>query len=374
MNILIAPDSFKHSMRAADVCECIKIGISASGIDAEIVTMPMADGGEGTLEALVSATGGKCVPVESYDPLGREIAAEIGLLGDGKTAVVEMAKASGIELLQDYEKNPLLASTYGTGLLIKAALDLNCEKLILALGGSATNDGGAGAMLALGAKFLDEQGVEIVEGGAALHFLNHINLEKFDERIEKTEFIVACDVTNPLTGENGATKVYAHQKGALPEYLDMLDNALGNYGSVLSRTFKKNVADELGAGAAGGFGAGAMAFLNAEMKSGFSIVSETAGLENAVKKADVIITGEGRIDRQTAKGKVPMGVARLAKRYGKKLIAVGGTVSDDADCLYEKGFDVILQIADDSMSIDEAIKNTATLLERAGLKIATEHI
>jgi len=369
MNIVIAPDSFKHSMRASGVCKFLKQGIENSGVDANVVSVPMADGGEGTLEALVAATGGRFVEVESSNPLGREIMAKIGVLGDGKTAVVEMAQASGIELLEEYEKNPLLASTYGTGLLIHDALDLNCDHIILAIGGSATNDGGAGAMLALGAKFKDVQGVEIVEGGAALHFLDHIDLEHFDKRIAGVKFTVACDVTNPLAGENGATKVYALQKGAQAGMLDMLDNALVNYGSVLEKTFGKNFADELGAGAAGGFGAGAMAFLNAEMKSGFSVVSEFAGLENAVKNADVVITGEGKIDSQTVNGKVPKGVAELAKKYGKKLIGVGGIVTEDAQSLYEYGFDELIQISENNMSVEESIKNTSSLLEKAGESI-----
>lgn len=366
MNILLVPDSFKNSLTAQEVCESLTKGLLKADSTFNIVEMPLADGGEGTLEVLVKATGGKIVEVETRDPLQRTIHAPIGILGDGETAVVEMAKASGIELLEEYEKNPLLATTFGTGMLIEGALDHGCKKIILGIGGSATNDGGAGAASALGARLYDVQGIDITEGAAALHFLDHIDLEDFDARIKDTEFIVACDVVNPLCGENGATYVYGPQKGARPEMLDLLEKALQNYSSVLTKTFGKDYSDELGAGAAGGLGAGAMAFLGAEMKSGFSVVCEYAGLADAIAKADVVITGEGKIDSQTSSGKVVAGVAAIAKKNGPKVIAIGGTVADGAYSLYENGVEAIVPIVNKPMSLDEAIENGSKLVENTG--------
>ncbi|MGB4476726.1 MAG: glycerate kinase, partial [Bacillota bacterium] len=313
MRILIAPDSFKGCLTALEVGNALKDGILSVCSEAVVDVVPMADGGEGTVRSLVDASSGKILTAEVLDPLGRPVTAEYGIMGDGHTAVIEMAAASGLPLLKDYERNPRVTSTYGTGQLIEAALDAGATKLIVGIGGSATNDGGAGMAQALGARLLDRSGNEIQRGGAALKDLAAIDVSGMDSRLSDVEIIVACDVTNPLTGPKGATAVYGRQKGATEEMIEELDRALANYARVIREQLHKDVEDVSGAGAAGGLGAGMLAFLNAALRPGVDIVIEATRLADRVTGCDLVITGEGRLDSQTSHGKTPMGVARVAR-------------------------------------------------------------
>ncbi|KUK07936.1 MAG: Glycerate kinase, partial [Caldanaerobacter subterraneus] len=333
-----------------------------------IVKVPMADGGEGTVESLVDATGGKIIKTNVKDPLFRDIESFYGILGDGKTAVIEMAAASGLYLLKDYERNPMITTTYGTGQLIKDALDRGCRRFIIAIGGSATNDGGAGMATVLGVKFYDKDGREIGLGGGALSKIYSIDTSNLDYRLKECRFIVACDVANPLIGENGASRVYGPQKGATKEMVEVLDKNLEHYGKLLEKYFNKKIIDVPGSGAAGGLGAGLMAFLNAQLKNGIEIIIETLKLEEKIKEADIVISGEGKIDFQTAFGKTISGIAKLCKKHNKPLIVIAGTV-EDIENLYEIGVSSIFSIVEKPMSLEDAIKNAPTLLEKSAERI-----
>lgn len=368
MKILIAPDKFKGSLSAFEVADNIEKGILKVFPKAIVVKVPMADGGEGTVESLVDATGGKIIKTNVKDPLFRDIESFYGILGDGKTAVIEMAAASGLYLLKDYERNPMITTTYGTGQLIKDALDRGCRRFIIAIGGSATNDGGAGMATALGVKFYDKDGREIGLGGGELSKIYSIDTSNLDERLKECEFIVACDVANPLIGENGASRVYGPQKGATKEMVEVLDKNLEHYGKLLEKYFNKKIIDVPGSGAAGGLGAGLMAFLNAQLKNGIEIIIETLKLEEKIKEADIVISGEGKIDFQTAFGKTISGIAKLCKKHNKPLIVIAGTV-EDIENLYEIGVSSIFSIVEKPMSLEDAIKNAPTLLEKSAERI-----
>jgi glycerate kinase len=291
MNILIAPDSFKDSLSAKAVADHISKGVARAMPETQITKIHLSDGGEGLLDALILPRGGKLIETKVKDPLSREIKAEYGILPDTKTAVVEMAKASGLELLKPNERNPLVTSTFGTGQLIKDALDKGCTKIIVGLGGSATNDGGLGMIKALGGRFLDEQGKAIGEGGEALDKLHHIDLSELDRRISRCDIIVACDVTNPLTGSNGASLVYGKQKDGTPEALTKLDNNLAHYANIIHKVFGKDYSSVEGTGAAGGTAMGLLAFLDAELKPGIELIMQELQLEKHIKQADLVITG-----------------------------------------------------------------------------------
>lgn len=368
VKILIAPDKFKESLSALKVADSIEKGILKVFPKAVIVKVPMADGGEGTVESLVDATGGKIIKTNVKDPLFRDIESFYGILGDGKTAVIEMAAASGLYLLKDYERNPMITTTYGTGQLIKDALDRGCRKFIIAIGGSATNDGGAGMATVLGVKFYDKDGIEIGLGGGELSKIYSIDTSNIDDRLKECEFIVACDVANPLIGENGASRVYGPQKGATKEMVEVLDKNLEHYGKLLEKYFNKKIIDVPGSGAAGGLGAGLMAFLNAQLKNGIEIIIETLKLEEKIKEADIVISGEGKIDFQTAFGKTISGIAKLCKKHNKPLIVIAGTV-EDIENLYEIGVSSIFSIVEKPMSLEDAIKNAPTLLEKSAERI-----
>lgn len=368
MKILIAPDKFKGSLSAFEVADNIEKGILKVFPKAIVVKVPMADGGEGTVESLVDATGGKIIKTNVKDPLFRDIESFYGILGDGKTAVIEMAAASGLYLLKDYERNPMITTTYGTGQLIKDALDKGCRKFIIAIGGSATNDGGTGMATALGVKFYDKDGREIGLGGGELSKIYSIDTSNLDERLKECEFIVACDVANPLIGENGASRVYAPQKGATKEMVEVLDKNLEHYGKLLEKYFNKKIIDVPGSGAAGGLGAGLMAFLNAQLKSGIEIIIETLKLEEKIKEADIVISGEGKIDFQTAFGKTISGIAKLCKKHNKPLIVIAGTV-EDIEKLYEIGVSSVFSTMEKPMFLEDAIKNAPTLLEKSAERI-----
>lgn len=355
---VIAPDSFKGSMSAMEVCDAIEKGIKKVLPEAECIKVPMADGGEGTVQSLVDATKGTICRAEVSDPLGRKIIAEYGISGDGETAFIEMASASGLYLLTEGERNPLITTTYGTGELVKSALDRGVKKIILGIGGSATNDGGAGFAQALGVKFLDEKGDSLPPGGAALANLHDIDISGMDIRLKsKTiEIEAACDVTNPLCGEKGASVVFGPQKGATSAMIKTLDKALFHYSNIIENRFCCSIRDVSGSGAAGGLGAGLLAFTDAHLKSGVDIVIDYTGLREVIKRADYVITGEGKIDKQTLYGKTPFGVARIARQEKKKVIAIAGSVGKGIDELYVKGFDAIFSILPSPMTLDEAMK------------------
>ena len=374
MKVVIAPDSFKGSMTALCAAEAMEIGLRRVFPCAEIEKVPMADGGEGTVQSLVDATGGKIIIKRVLDPLGVEIDAQYGALGDGMTAVIEMAAASGLTLVPPGKRNPLVTTTYGTGQLIQAALDRGCRKLIIGIGGSATNDGGAGMAQALGAGLLTASGKQVKWGGGGLSELISIDVSELDSRLAATETVVACDVNNPLTGERGASHVYGPQKGATPEMVKLLDANLAHFDKILRRDLRKCVGDIAGAGAAGGLGAGLLAFLNATLKSGVEIVMEATKLGQKIEGANLVITGEGEINFQTVFGKTPVGVAALAKTHNIPVIAIAGSISTDADEVYEAGIDAMIDIVPEPMPLEVAIKNAATLIaaaaERAGRMVA----
>ncbi|WP_043165268.1 glycerate kinase family protein [Bifidobacterium callitrichos] len=334
-------------------------GIKNADPAAEVRCLPMADGGEGTARALVDATHGVMLEATVHDPLGRSITGHYGMLGDGVTAVVETAEASGLALLSSDERNPLIASSYGTGELIRAAAHAGARRIIVGLGGSATNDAGAGLLQALGVRLLDEHGRELARGGAALASLERIDVSGLDEAVRYVHVIAACDVTNPLTGHDGASAVFGPQKGATPADVERLDQALTHFAHVIADQLHVEVADVPGAGAAGGIGAALKGFLDAEFRPGIDIVIETSGLDEAAQWADVVFTGEGSIDFQTKFGKTPAGVAKTAKAHRKPVIAVAGHIGKGIDELHEVGIDAVFGIAPGAASLDSLLKDAA---------------
>ncbi len=369
MNIVIAPDSFKESLSARQVAQSLKKGLEKIVKSAKIETVPLADGGEGTVDAIVDANHGKKKKVRVHDPLMRDIDSYYGISEDEKTAVIEMAAASGLELLKPKEKNPWVTTSFGTGELVLDALNSGCKKIIVGIGGSATNDGGAGLAMALGAVLLDKNGKPVGYGGGELKKIQTIELSRLNPKIKSTEFIIASDVDNPLTGPKGASLVYAPQKGASIDMAKQLDKNLEHYAEKLSFTFGKNFKQIPGSGAAGGLGAGLMAFLNASLVPGFQLISEIVDLDEKIKSADLIITGEGKIDVQTQYGKTPYGVAKLAKKYNKPVLAIAGILGTNYQELLDNYFDVILSIVDRPMTVSEAINIASELCEATGERI-----
>ena len=369
MKILIAPDSFKESLSAIEVANSIEKGILNVKPGIECIKIPLADGGEGTVDSILNASGGEKIPVKVMDPLMREIKSFWGLLPDKKTAVIEMAAASGLELLSPEERNPLLTTTYGTGQLIKAAIDHGCIKIYIGIGGSGTNDGGAGMAMALGAGLLDENGHNIGLGGGYLSGLHSIDLSEFDKRVADFEFIVLSDVQNPLCGENGASNIYGPQKGADNETVTQLDFNLRHFGNILESISGRQIIKKPGAGAAGGMGAGLMAFCNAKLLPGFDTISKLVKLDKAIEDSDLVITGEGKLDYQTKFGKVPFGVAQMAKKMNKPVIGIAGTLGKDYKELYKVGFHSIFSISEGIESIEYSIANAESLLIKTLEKI-----
>jgi len=355
LKIVIAPDSFKGSLTALEVCEAAARGIEAIDPEIEVVEVPMADGGEGTVQSLVDATGGSLITERVTGPLGEPVDAIYGLLGDDESAVIEMAAASGLPLVPDEQRDPLKTTTYGTGELIAAALDEGRRKLIVGIGGSATTDAGAGMAQALGVRLLDEDGEQIGYGGAELARLSTIEMSGADPRLQDAEIRVACDVDNPLYGERGAAHVYGPQKGASPEDVEVLDENLRHFADVVQRDLGLDVRDIPGAGAAGGLGAGLVAFCGASLEPGIEIVIDAADLPSAMKGADLCITGEGAVDASTAYGKTPAGVTSVAVREGVPVIAIAGGVAFDAVSLHDRGFDALASILNRPMSLAEAM-------------------
>jgi glycerate kinase len=370
MKILIAPDSFKDCLSAREVASALSRGIQKIIPDATCILVPMADGGEGTVESLVDATRGKRMELKVMDPLMRETLSFYGITGDGETAVIEMAAASGIELLKMDERDPWITSTYGTGQLIKNALDQGVRKILLGIGGSATNDGGAGMAHALGVKFSGKFGPVTVQGGGALSEVEQIHMEELDPRIRLTEIVVACDVSNPLTGPQGASAVYGPQKGADGPMVEKLDRNLLHLAGLIREQLGKEISEIPGAGAAGGLGAGLMAFLDASLMKGFDMIAGVVGLEEKIREADLVITGEGKMDAQTRFGKTPFGVAQMALKHGKPVIGVAGTLDEDAGVLYEQGFDLLMPIQERPGDLETSLAQANQLLERSGERIA----
>ncbi len=362
MKFILAPDSFKGSLSSKEVGLALEEGIRRVFLDAEVVKIPMADGGEGTVEAFLMANGGQVEQCTALDPLGVRRKSFFGILGDGKTAVIEMAAVSGLPLVPFEKRNPALTTTFGTGELILNALDAGCRKIILGLGGSATNDGGVGCLQALGVQFLDIYGEELPFGGIHLEKLVTINSENLDHRLQETEILIACDVSNPLCGEYGAARIYGPQKGATLEMVVRLDAGLAHYAGIIQAHLGIDIRNIPGAGAAGGFGAGLIAFLRTKLRSGADLVSEFSGLEKQIAGSDVVITGEGKIDGQTASGKAPLAVANLAKKYHKTCFGVAGMLDGSLAGLYPEGFSAFFSIAKGPVSLDEAIKNAYSLI------------
>lgn len=367
--ILLAPDSFKESMTAKEVCHAMERGIKKANNSISCIHVPMADGGEGTMQSLVDATNGQIYTVEVIGPLGNEVEASYGILGDGETGVIEMASASGIHLVPSEKRNPLITTTYGTGQLIKSCLNHGVKKLLIGIGGSATNDGGIGVVQALGGKFLDKEGKELGFGGGELDKLVTIDLSNFDNRLKDVIVEVACDVNNPLCGEQGASYVFGLQKGATPEIMKVLDNNLRHYGILIKEKLGIDVLYESGAGAAGGLGAGIMAFLNGRLNKGIDMVIKYSKLEEKLPYADMVWTGEGSIDFQTQFGKTSIGVARLAKEYNKPVVALAGRVGTNIETLYTMGIDSIFSITRDITTLEEALEKGQENMEKTAENI-----
>lgn len=368
MNILISIDSFKGSMTSMQAGKAAEKGILRAMPDADISICPLADGGEGTTDALIEGMGGEKIELEVTGPLGDKVCCYYGLLKENKTAVMEMASAAGITLVS--EKNPMMATTYGVGEMILDAAKRGCEKVIIGIGGSATNDGGIGMLQAFGYQFLDKNGKDVGKGVAALGKVERIIDDKVNPLIAKINFQVACDVDNPLYGEIGATYIFGAQKGVTDELKPVIDNGMKNFADKTKQKLGVSCEKLPGAGAAGGLGFAFLAYLNAELTPGVQLIMQAAGIEEKIRTADIVVTGEGRIDSQTVMGKAPIGIAKIAKKYGKKVIAFAGNVSDDACVCNQNGIDAFFQIArgvttlEAAMQTETAMKNMELAVEQ----------
>lgn len=370
MKIIVAIDSFKGSLSSLEAGEAVKEGI-LKATDAKVIVRPMADGGEGTTEAFVTGYGGEFIEVPVSGPLGREVLAVYGYLAEKETAIMEMASSSGITLVKAEERDPLLASTYGFGQLISHALDKGCRNFILGIGGSATNDGGVGMLMALGFEFLDEEGQRVPLGGEALKRIRTVKSENVHPKLSSATFSVACDVNNPLLGERGATYIYGPQKGVTEATRPLLESAMKNFADVTEDASGTDHREYPGAGAAGGLGFALMSYMGAELKEGVALVLDAINLEEDLVDADLVFTGEGRIDAQSAMGKAPGGVLKLAKKHGVRVIGLGGSVTADAHLLNDMGMDACFSILNEIVSLEEAMdKETA----RGNLIRTTEQI
>ena len=372
MKIVIAPDSFKESLTSMEVATELETGLRRVWPDAVCIKIPMADGGEGTVQSLVDATGGDIVTCSAQAPLGNVITASYGLLGGGKVAVIEMAEASGLPLVPRDKRNPLLASTYGTGQVIADALQRGVEEVIIGLGGSATNDGGAGMAQALGVRFYTNDGALISDplGGGGLAAIARIDMTHVNPALKRLKVNVACDVTNPLTGPKGASHVYGPQKGATPAMVEELDRNLRHFADLIRRDVGRDVEAQPGAGAAGGMGAALIAFTGGTLKRGIELVVEATKLEDHMAGADLALTGEGRVDFQTAFGKTPSGVAAAARKFGVPVVAIGGGLSEDARGVFEHGIDGLAAATVNPMDLETAIRKSRQNLQDAAERVA----
>ncbi|MXZ90567.1 MAG: glycerate kinase [Chloroflexi bacterium] len=364
LRIVIAPQAFKQSVAARAAALAIQRGVLQAVPDAETVLIPVADGGDGTLDALIDTTAGRYFTTPVTGPLGDEITAQWGVMGDGQTAVIEMALASGLALISDDRRNPRAATTYGTGQLIAAALDAGYTRIIVGLGGSATNDGGTGMASALGVRFLDADGNPLPPGGAALATLVHVDTSVVHPALAGATLIGATDVTNPLCGDTGASTIFGPQKGATPEMVAELDACLSNLARVIQTDLGIDVLDTPGSGAAGGLGAGLIAFAGCELRSGIDMVCDALDFDRHAANADLVITGEGRADRSTAFDKAPVGIARRSKALGVTTLLLAGSLGPGYEVLYQHGIDAIIPIAEEPATLEFSLLNGAELLER----------
>lgn len=368
MRVLVAPQEFKGSLTAAEAAEAISAGVHDGLPDAQIDVVPMSDGGAGLVDALLAARGGKRVMSRVHDPLMRPVDAAWALLADG-SAAIEMAAASGLVLLTEGERDPLAATTFGTGELILAALDRGASRIIVGVGGSATVDGGAGAIQALGVRLLDAEGADLAVGGGPLARIDRIDLSGRDARLARVQIRVACDVTSTLSGPQGAAVVFGPQKGASPEQIPVLDAALRRFAEIARRDAGVDVLESAGGGAAGGLAAGLVIGAGATLEPGFPLVSREVGLEAKVASADLVITGEGRLDSQTAFGKTASGVAGLARAHGRRVAVIAGSV-DAAYDVHASPFDVIERASPADMPLDEALRRARNLVRQAAARVA----
>ena len=365
MKVVIAPQAFKGSISALDAAKAMQTGVRNVVSDAEIVIVPVADGGDGTLETLVDGSNGSIRSVAATGPLGERRVAHWGAMGDGSTAVIEMARTSGLALVSIQDRDPINATTYGLGEAISAALDEGFRRFIVGIGGSATNDAGAGMAQALGIRLVDGQGNDLPPGGGALAELDRIDLTGIDTRVRESEFMVACDVTNPLTGREGASAIYGPQKGATEEMVAELDSALHHFADIVRDEIGVDIEFMQGSGAAGGLGGGMVAFLDAELRAGVDIVMDAVNIEVHLEGADFVLTGEGALDYQTVYNKAPIGVARRASSLGIPVVAIAGTLGDRYQLVHDHGIDSAMAIPDGPMTLDEASNRAAELIVQA---------
>ena len=370
MKIIIAPDSFKDSLSAAGVAQAIVEGLAQVWPDAQMIQCPMADGGEGTVDAVLAACHGELRRQTVRGPLGAPVQARWGWLADSHTAIIEMAEASGLQLLPPDQRDACRTTTFGTGELIRAALETGARRIILAIGGSATNDGGAGAMQALGVQMFDADDQPLPPGGLALAQLARISLDSLDPRVGEVRFEIAADVNNPLCGPHGASAIFGPQKGASPQQVQQLDAALGHFADHCARVLPTDVRDEPGSGAAGGLGFAAKAFLGAQFRAGVEVVAELVGLDEAIRGADLVITGEGRFDAQTLRGKTPFGVARIARQHGVPVIVIAGTLGEGYEQMYSHGVDAAFALPSGPISLEQACSEAPRLLRERAADIA----
>ncbi|MCX8130451.1 MAG: glycerate kinase [Clostridia bacterium] len=368
MRVLIAMDSFKGSLTSFEAADAVEKGLKRVFKNASVEKVAVADGGEGTVDALVQSLDGEFVSIEVSDPLGNKVQARYGIV-NGDTAVIEMAEASGLCLIPESKRNPLITSTFGTGELIADALKRGCTKVIMGIGGSATNDGGMGMAKALGVKFYDADGNDVGHGGGALGRLVRIDVSGMNTEVGKAEFLAACDVNNPLYGNTGASKIFAPQKGATDEMVEILDRNLCHYASIVKNCLGIDLEEVPGAGAAGGLGAGLMVFCKAKLVKGIDLVLDLLKIDEKIKMADIVITGEGRIDSQTAYGKLPVGIAKVAKKYNKPVFAIAGFIGEGAELVYESGIDSILSSMTGPMSLEQSMQNSKRLIADASERL-----
>lgn len=356
MKVVVAIDSLKGSLTSIEAGNAVKEGILRAQPDAQVIVKPLADGGEGTTDALIEGLGAKRIPITVNNPFKKPIAAYYGYLKATNTAIIEMASAAGIILISDEERNPLTATTYGVGEMIQDAVAKGCRNFIIGIGGSATNDGGIGMLKALGYQFLDENGKDVGEGGQALEKIAAIDSSKVSNLLADCHFHIACDVTNPLCGQQGATYIYGPQKGVTAATKDLLDSGMNHYAQITAAATGTDHLNSPGAGAAGGLGFAFLSYLNSQLTPGISLVLDAVGLESELADADIVVTGEGRLDHQTAMGKAPIGVAQLAKKYNLKVIAFAGSVTEDAVVLNSAGIDAYFPIVRGIITLAEALK------------------
>lgn len=355
MNVVVAIDSFKGSLSSTQAGNAVREAVLSLDKEASVEVFPLADGGEGTVDALSSVGNAEIVEITVKGPLLNPTPAKYCIMRETDTAVIEMASASGITLISPEERNPLKATTYGVGELINDAIEKGCRRFIVGIGGSATNDGGTGMLRALGFMFLDKEGEEIPPGAGGLKNLDRIDSSKVNPKLEECYFQIACDVNNPLCGENGCSAIFGPQKGATKEMIEDMDFYLKNYSKIAKGVSEKADENFPGAGAAGGLGFAFLSFMNATLRSGIKIVLDEIGIEEAIKRADIVITGEGRLDKQTVMGKAPIGVANIAKKYDKKVIAFCGSATDEAALCNDHGIDAFFPILRGVVSLDEAL-------------------